>query len=459
MAQTGRLIGRLAVVAAAAALAGAALVLAAAAPARAGVFNPTTFTLDNGLQVVVVENHRAPIVTHMVWYKVGSADETPGKSGLAHFLEHLMFKGTHTLKPGDFSKIVARIGGRENAFTSQDYTSFYQSVAADQLETVMRIEADRMANLVLTDAVVDPERQVVLEERRARTDNQPASLLSEQVQAALYVNHPYRLPIVGWEHEIKHLSTEDALAFYHRHYAPNNAVLIVAGDITAERLRPLAEKYYGVIPAGDMPARVRPQEPEQHAPRFVVLHDERVGQPSWRRYYLAPSYTSGASEHAYPLQLLSEIVGGGSTSRLYRSLVVEQKIAVDAGAWYQASSLDLTTFGFYAVPRPGRELDEVERAVDAEIAKILAEGVSEDELERAKQRMRAAAVYARDDTSTGARIIGMALTTGRTIEDVEAWPERLEVVTTDQVLAAARAVLVEKNSVTSQLLPKRTPSN
>jgi len=438
----------------AAALVATALVAAplGGGSAVAAVFNPASFTLDNGLQVVVISNHRAPIVTHMVWYKVGAADETPGKSGIAHFLEHLMFKGTETLAPGEFSKIVAANGGRENAFTSQDYTGYFQNVAVDRLETVMRLESDRMANLILSDEVVVPERDVVREERRARTDNDPDSILSEQAQAALYQNHPYGKPIIGWENELMGLTTEDAIEFYRRHYAPNNAVLIVAGDVTLDQVRPLAEKYYGPIPRREIPPRVRPQEPEHKAPVRVDLRDPRVRQPSWSRTYLAPSYNSAGGEHAYALQVLAQVLGGGATSRLHRALVVEQKIAAAADASYDSLNLDDTTFSFYGTPRPGLDVGVIETAIDEQIAKLLADGVTAEEVERAKQRLQRAAIFARDSLATGARIIGMALTSGRTIDDVESWPERIGAVTVEEVNAAARAVLRENNSVTAVLL-------
>lgn len=252
---------------------------AASHPADAQIFNPTTFTLDNGMQVVVIENHRAPVVTHMVWYKVGAAEEPPGKSGIAHFLEHLMFKGTNKRAPGEFSKIIARNGGSENAFTSQDYTGYFQTIAADRLALMMEIEADRMTGLVLTDEIIQPERQVVIEERRSRTDSSPSALLGEQVTAATYSNHPYRLPVIGWEHEIRALTREEIVDFYQTWYAPNNAILVVSGDVAPERVRELAETYYGPIAAKKLPPRARPTEPPHHAPREVVLRDARVDQP------------------------------------------------------------------------------------------------------------------------------------------------------------------------------------
>ena len=302
-------------------------------PAHAQIFNPATFTLDNGLEVVVIENHRAPVVTHMVWYKVGAADEPPGKSGIAHFLEHLMFKGTEQRGPGEFSEIIARNGGRENAFTSQDYTGYFQTITADRLALMMELEADRMTGLVLTDEIIQPERQVVIEERRSRTDSSPRARLSEQVTAATYSNHPYRLPVIGWEHEIRALKREEIIDFYQTWYAPNNAVVVVSGDITPEQVRKLAETHYGPIPAKELPPRIRPSEPPHHAPREVVLRDARVDQPGWSRRWLAPSYVAGDKEHAYALVILAEIIGGGSSSRLYSSLVIDQALAVSAGAW------------------------------------------------------------------------------------------------------------------------------
>lgn len=424
--------------------------------ARAQIFDPTTFTLDNGLEVVVIENHRAPVVTHMVWYKVGAADEPAGKSGIAHMLEHLMFKGTPKYPDGKFSEIVARNGGRENAFTGQDYTGYFQTVAADRLELMMELEADRMTNLVLTDAVIEPERQVVLEERRSRIENNPGAILSEQVGAAAWLNHPYGLPVIGWAHEIAALTREEIIDFYRHWYAPNNAVLVVAGDVDPEAVKALAEKYYGVVPRGDVPMRVRPGEPPQRGARDVVLHDARVEQPNWSRRYLAPSYRAGASEHAYALEVLSELLGGDTTSRLYRALVVDANLAVTAGSWYSPDDFDLGTFAIGFSPRPGVEMAEVTRALEAEIAQLLADGVTEDEVARARQRLVDSTVFARDSLGTAARAFGTALTSGRTAEDVEAWPRRIAAVTVADVNAAAQAVLRPERSTTGILLPSET---
>jgi len=432
----------------------AVLALFLATPARAGVFEPTHFTLDNGLEVVVVSDHRAPVATHMVWYRVGSADEPRGKSGISHFLEHLMFKGTDKLGPGEASKIIARIGGNENAFTSYDYTAYYQTVAPAKLETVMEIEADRMVNLRLTEDHVLAERDVVLEERRTRTDNSDAAKFREQVHAATYLAYPYRIPVIGWEHEIRQLNQDDAIAFYKRWYAPNNAILIVAGDVSADTVRVLAEKHYGPIPRREIAPRSRVDEPPHLAPRRLSMTSAQIGQARFARRYLAPSHGYGASEHKLALEVLTEILGGGTTSRLYRSLVFDGKLAVSAGSWYGGDDIGPSTFGFYGSPAEGKTVEDVEAAIDGEIAELLKDGVTEDEVASAIKRLTRSAIFARDSVTAPARIIGAALASGLTIEEIESWPERVATVTVDDVLAAARAVLKPERSVTSILLPE-----
>ena len=423
--------------------------------ARAGLFNPDSFVLANGMQVVVISDHRAPVVTQMVWYKVGAADEPRGKSGIAHMLEHLMFKGTERFGAGMFSDIVARNGGRENAFTSTDYTGYFQTVAVDRLATVMELEADRMVNLTLTEDQVLSERAVVLEERRSRVDNSPGSQLVEQMTAAQFLAYPYREPVIGWENEVRELTLEDALDFYRLHYAPNNAILIVAGDVTVEQVRPLAEKYYGVIAARDVPPRDRAAEPPHHAARRLEMTHPRVPQPIWRRSYLAPSVKWGESEHALPLTLLAEIMGGGATSRFYRSLVVEKKLASQASAFYGSGNLGPSRFFLVAVPVNGGSIEDVETELLALVERVAQEGITEQELERAKNGMLASAIYARDNVQGAARTFGAALAIGRTIEEVESWPDRVAAVTIEDVNAAARFIFDSAKSVTAVLLPKR----
>lgn len=429
--------------------------LSAAFPSAARVFDPETFTLKNGMQVVVINNPRAPVVSHMVWYKVGSADEEPGKSGLAHYLEHLMFKGTAKMKPTEFSKIVARNGGRDNAFTSYDYTAYFENIARDRLELVMGMEADRMTGLKLTDDIVLPERKVIQEERRQRTENEPASRLYEQLYALLFVHHPYGTPIIGWMHEIEQLTTQDALDFYQRHYAPNNAILIVAGDINAADLKPLAEKTYGKIkPAKHIAPRVRVVEPPTEGARRISLTDAQVRQPSWLRLWKAPGYNADDKAQAYALQVLESIMADGATSRLYKALVVEQKVATSASLFYNPDALDLGTLGLTTTPAPGQDVAAVEKAMEAEIARLLKDGVSAAEVESAKVRLRRDAIFARDSLQGPAYAFGVALTTGQTVADVEAWPDRINTVTSEQVMNAARAVLSLDNHVTGTLLPE-----
>jgi zinc protease len=416
------------------------------------------FTLANGLAVVVVPDHRTPVVTHMLWYRVGAADEVNGKSGIAHFLEHLMFKGTAKNPAGRFSQQLATIGGQENAFTSSDYTGYFQRTAREHLGTLMEFEADRMTGLVLTDEVVASERNVILEERNQRIDNDPAARLSEQVQAAQYLNHPYHRPTIGWRHEMETLDREDALNFYRRYYQPDNAILIVAGDVTPDEVKALAEKTYGKIERrGAIGPRVRPQEPPQIVERRVTFADLRVTQPSLQRSYLVPSYTTAKDNEAEALDLLAFILGGGSNSRLYRSLVVEKRLATNTGAWFQGTSLDATRFGVYATAAAGTPLDRVEGAIDTEIEALLDKGVTAEELERSKNRMIADYIYAQDNQSTLARQYGAALTTGSSVEAVLARPERLRVVTAEQVRDAARRYLDKRHSVTGYLIRQAAP--
>jgi zinc protease len=415
---------------------------------------PASFTLGNGMQVVVIPDHRTPVVTQMVWYKVGSADETPGKSGLAHFLEHLMFKGTANHPAGEFSQTVLRIGGNENAFTATDYTGYFQRVPREQLPKMMEFEADRMTGLVLKDENVLPERDVVLEEFNMRLANNPEARLNEQIMAALYLNHPYGRPVIGWRQEIEKLDREDALAFYRRFYAPNNATLLIAGDVDLDEVRPLAERTFGQIApqAAIPPHRIRPQEPVPAAPRTVTLADPRVEQTGLRRYYLVPSATTGAKGESAALDVLAQLMGNGSNSYLYRALVIDRPLAVSASAGYQGTALDDTQFTISVSPKPGVEFTAVEQAVDAVIAEVSQNAVRAEDLERVKTQLIAEAIYAQDNQATLARWYGAAITTGLSIDDVRAWPDRIRAVTAEQVRAAAQKWLDRKRSVTGYLI-------
>ncbi|WP_245957091.1 M16 family metallopeptidase [Aestuariispira insulae] len=430
------------------------MVLLAPGLALADLFNPKTHVLDNGLQIVVVENNRAPVVTHMVWYKVGAMDEPPGKSGLAHFLEHLMFKKTKNLAAGEFSDIVARNGGRENAFTAQDYTGYFQTVAASRLPLMMELEAERMVNLQLLPEDVEPEREVILEERRSRVDNNPGARLEEAASAALFANHPYRIPIIGWEHEIRALNIEDLTQFYQSYYAPNNAIVVVSGDVKAEAVFAMAEKYYGDLEPRKIPEPVAWQEPPVEAEYTVMLRDGRVTQPSWSRRKVAPSRNSQDASEIYALEVLADILGGGATGRLYRALVIDQGIATSAGAWFDPDSRGPAHFAVYGAPREGHSLEDVRTAVDAEIAKLLDEGVTQDEVERAIRRVQDSSILALDSSSRPARVLGAALVIGMDISDVEEWPDRIAKVTADEVTLAARRVLAGPGGVELRLLPE-----
>jgi zinc protease len=419
---------------------------------------PASFTLDNGLQVVVIPDHRTPVVTEMIWYRVGSADETPGKSGLAHFLEHLMFKGTAKHPSGEFSQTVLRIGGNENAFTSTDYTGYFQRVPREQLARMMEFEADRMTGLILKDENVLPERDVVLEEYNMRVANNPDARLTEQIMAALYLNHPYGRPVIGWHEEIEKLDREDALAFYRRFYAPNNAILVIAGDVDASEVRPMVEQTFAKIAAQPaIPARrLRPQEPEPAAPRTVTLADARVEQPSMKRYYLVPSATTAAAESP-ALDVLAQLMGGGSNSYLYRALVVDRALAVGASAGYQGTSVDATQFMISASPKPGVEFSQLEQVIDSVIADVAHKPIRSEDLERVKTQLIAEAIYAQDNQATLARWYGGALSTGLGIDDLRSWPDRIRAVTADQVSAAAQKWLDKKRSVTGYLIKDTTP--
>ena len=410
------------------------------------------YVLDNGMTVVVIPDHRAPVVQHMVWYRVGSSDEERGKSGIAHFLEHLMFKGTEKLGPGQFSKIIATNGGQDNAFTSNDSTAFFQAVAKDRLELVMGMEADRMVNLKLDVKQVETERKVILEERRSRVENDPGAQLDEQMRATMYQNHPYHMPVIGWFHEMATLDREDAFKYYHRYYAPNNAILVVAGDVEPEDVLKLAKDIYGKLPANPAALRnPRPVEPPAVAPRRVEMVDSRAGQPTLVRHYLAPCYPKAKPREAEALDLLLKILGGGSTSRLYKALVVDQKLASSIEGGYSGEALDSGRIGLYGVAADGVRLADLEAAMDKVIDDVARNGVTAKELDLARNQFIASYVYESDGIGALARRYGWGLVNGQSIADIEEWPERLKSVTAGDIKAAAAAYLTPKASVTGWL--------
>ncbi|WP_438990318.1 M16 family metallopeptidase [Lentibacter sp.] len=433
------------------------LSLALAAPAKADIRDAvTSFTLDNGMDVVVIQDSRAPVVTHMVWYRAGSADEWPGTSGVAHFLEHLLFKGTDTLAPGELSATVARNGGTDNAFTSYDYTAYFQRVAADRLELMMRLESDRMVNVRLSEEDILTEREVIIEERNQRIENSPGALFREQKNAAQYLNHRYGVPVIGWRHEMVTLDLDAALAYYKRFYAPNNAILVVAGDVTPEAVRALAEQYYGVLePNPELSERARPAEPPQTAERRMIFRDARVAQPYVSRSYLAPERDAGAQREAAALTLLAELLGGGTTSYFAERLQFESQKAVYTAAFYNGESLDDTDFTVLVVPADGVTLPEAEAAMDEAIESFLAKPIDTEALARIKMQIRAAQIYARDNVNSLANDYGSALASGLTVADVHDWPEVLASITPDEIIAAAKSVFNLDRSVTGYLMKEK----
>ncbi|MDI1226220.1 MAG: pitrilysin family protein [bacterium] len=420
--------------------------------AQAKTFNADTFTLENGLQVVVIENHRAPVVTHMVWYKFGAADEKQGESGVAHFLEHLLFKGTAKVPDGQFSNSVKRMGGVDNAFTSHDYTAYYQNVPRASLAKVMEMEADRMGNLLLREEQIASEREVIIEERRQRIDNTPQAKFQEQLMSALFVNHPYSTPIIGWLHEMKELTRDEVLSYYNTWYAPNNAIVVVSGDVTAAELKPLAEKYYGPLAVREVPRRERARPAPIVAEHQIIMQDPRIGQPVAMKNYRVPHGSEA-------MEVLAQILGGTSTSRLYRALVIDQKIAVSAGADYDAIAMDDTTFTLYASPAPGSNIQQVQASIDKEIRLLIAKGVTLEELNGAKNRLEASFTYYRDSLQGPATLFGRVLASGMNIDWVENRVDRIRKLTIDDINDAIDAVFETSDlPVTGVLLPQIKPA-
>ncbi len=361
-------------------------------------------------------------------------------------------RAPRTHPKGEFSEFVSEVGGQENAFTGPDFTAYFQQIARQHLRACMEFEADRMTGLVLTDDIVAPERDVVLEERRMHSDSDPGAQLGEAVQATLFTHHPYGIPIIGWGHEIEGLMRDDALAYYHRFYTPENAILIVAGDADPEETRRLAEETYGQVkPRGERPRRVRPSEPPPVASRVVTVTDEKVMQPNWQRHYLTPSCRTAAPGKSEALEVLGHLMGGGMTSFLYRTLVIEKKIAVSTWAYYHSTALDESRFIVNITPAPGVSLEALDAEFDHALARFLQQGIEPGALERAKTRLVADATYARDSQSDLARWYGSSLALGQTVREVEEWPAKIEAVDAEAVMAAGRKWLEHKPAVTGHL--------
>lgn len=439
------------------ALAVALTVLVSTRDAAAKVFDPKTYTLSNGLEIVVVPNHRAPVVHQMLWYRVGSVDEAPGQSGLAHYLEHLMFKGTPTMPPGGFSKAVAAAGGQDNAFTSYEYTAYFATVPSSFLPRLMAMEADRMANLTISEAQAKPELDVVLAERRQRTDDNPDGRFNEKFSQKIYGKHPFGRPIIGWKQEVSQMNAVLATAFYDRWYAPNNALLVVAGAVEPEAVRAMAEETFGKVPAKTLPARPDNRQlfsPRRQPGRFV-LHDPDVQQASIERHFIAPSYHDAKGNDAYALEVLEQILGGGTVGRLYQTLVVERKVATETSVGYDALSRDLGSFSIGLALPPAGNTAKAEAALDALLRKTAREGVTQAEVDLAIKRLREQAIFTRDHLMTAGYAFGQKWASGRTVTDVEEWPERIGAVTRDDVNRVAKALFSQRRYMTGLLLPDK----
>jgi len=435
------------------------LVLASSTGASAltatGLFEANMFQLSNGMQVVLIPDHRAPVVTHMLWYRVGSADETPGKSGLAHFFEHLMFKGTSHYPDDAYAQLISRAGGALNAFTSYDYTAYYATVGTDHLGLVMALEADRMQNLTLSEEKVQVEREVIVEERRLRIDNNPEALLHEQVMASLFLNHRYGIPVIGWMQEIRSWTLDDVLAFYRRWYLPANAMLVVAGDVDLDRLQALAEQHYGVLPSSPPSARKRPFEPEHIAMRRVAMRDTRIKHSLWMRFYLAPAYGTPEEQRTPAVEVLAELLGGGQDSLLYKQLVHALGVAAEISVDYEPAAVDQTALAVVAVPAPGVSISDLEQAIDREITRIRDGAIDDADVQRVQRKMRAYAIRMRDGTMPAAQVVGQALSTGATLDAIDTWPARIGAVTVTDVRAEARTIFRDEASVTGVLVPQK----
>lgn len=431
---------------------------AAFADNAAEEWSPETFTLENGMDVIVLPDHRAPVVTHMVWYKVGAVDEDPGKSGIAHLFEHVMFKETDDIADGEFDSIISRLGGQNNAFTSWDYTAYYERVAKQHLGKMMELEAERMTDLIIDE---DPEgsfiteRDVVKEERRQRVDNNPGVILREKVLAEFWKGHPYEITVIGRMDEVEALTPQDGIDFYKKYYSPENAILVVAGDVTGEEVKTLAEEHYGAIePSGLVDGTRKWADVAPLSETIEITHsDPKVRQPVWYRYFDGTSQKRDP-EFSLALEVGLDVLGGGNTSLLYVALVEEQKVAVNAGTFAWTGLHDNGPAVVYATPSPGVSMEDLEAAVTAELAKILEAGFSDEDIERVRNAMAAEAIYARDSQQSMANLFGGWVAIGGSIEDLMSYPDDVRAVTTEQALAAVRKTFADGNHyIEAQLLP------
>ncbi len=421
------------------------------AAAHADVFEKT---LHNGLKVIVKEDHRAPVLVQQIWYRAGSMDETTGTTGIAHALEHLMFKGTKAVPAGEFSKRIAAAGGRENAFTSYDYTAYFQQLHKVQLPLAMKLESDRMSNLTLSEAEFKKEIKVVMEERRWRTDDEPHALLGEELMAMAYQEHPYQHPIIGWMNDLQTLSVGDARVWYQRWYAPNNAVLVVAGDVKASEVFALAQRYYGGIKSRVLPARKSFSEPPQMGiKRFVLKAPAQL--PQLVMAYHAPTLRDPKNDsQPYALQVLAGILDGNDSARLNKSLVREQQLASSVGAGYDSTSRGPALFTLEGTPSEGKSVADLESGLREQLALLVRDGVSLEELARVKAQITANEVYKLDSVFYQAMQIGQMESIGLSYRDIPVMLQKLQAVTAQQVQDVARDILKDDNLIVAELDPQ-----
>jgi zinc protease len=432
----------------------AVLALSLSAPAWA---NPFEHRLANGLRVIVKEDRRAPTAVHMVWYRAGSMDEVNGTTGVAHLLEHMMFKGTPAIGAGEFSRLVAAAGGNDNAFTNRDYTAYFQQVPKRQLERMMELEADRMRHLTLDPKEFEQEIKVVMEERRLRTDDQPQAALFEQLHAAAFQAHPYRAPVIGWMNDLEAMSVEDARDWYERWYVPNNAYVVIVGDVDHQEVFSLAEKYYGPLSARSLPARKPQVEPVQAGIRRLVFKAP-ADLPVLLMAYKAPVLRDVENDaDPYALEMLAAILDGHEAARFSRRLVREQRLAVSAGADYDATARGPGLFYLLGSPAAGRTRADLEAGLRAEVARLVRDGVGDDELARAKAQLVAGEVYKRDSMFAQALEIGQLEAAGIPYRQNGRMIEKLKAVTAEEVQSAARRYLIDDGLSVAELDPQALP--
>ncbi|MBI1327582.1 MAG: insulinase family protein [Alphaproteobacteria bacterium] len=414
------------------------------------IYNAETFTLSNGLQVVVVENHRAPVVAYALWVKAGSADEVPGQSGVAHFLEHLMFKGTPTLKPGEYSRKMRSWGANENAFTSYDYTGFFATISKDKLENALALEADRLQNLAPPLDHVASERLVVIEERRQRTENDPRAIFFEKLDTKLYPDHPYGRPIIGWHNEMEQLDWPRSKSFIDKWYSPSNMALVFSGDITVAEARSLAKKYF-MLKDYKVPAAHTLPDAQPLATREIVKGtDPLVEQPIYAQKFLAPNLTQD-HKAALALLVIQDVIAGNAASRFYQSLVVEQKVATSVNVSYDPFKRSTSEIIIWAVPAEGVSFETINQKINEEVAALIQDGIPNEKIAESKKRLIESAAYARDSLMGPVMDIGRALSTGATLDDIEMLPVAIEGVTQKDIANALRLIAPDKGNITGWL--------